>query len=87
MSLQLRVSVRSAFIITFWIALWCANLTLIDWYEALGLGLDLATYGIYFGLVLTPPAAVMGIICGRQRTGILCGLASTVAYMLMWQFA
>ena len=85
--MRLRVNVRSALIVILWAAIWCANITLIDRYEALDLGFDLVTYGLYFGLVLTPPAAVMGIICGRQRTGILCGLSSTVAYMLMWQFS
>ncbi len=89
MSMPFRISIRSALIVMFWAAIWCANITFIDRYEALDLdlGLDQVTYGFYFGLVLTPPAAVMGIICGRQRTGILCGLSSTVAYMLMWQFA
>jgi hypothetical protein len=72
--------------LTFWMAIWCANITLVDWYETLNLRFDLLTYGLYFGLVMTPPAAMMGIICGRPRTGILCGLSSTCGYMLMWFF-
>ena len=78
-----RVSMKGILLIMFWTALWFANRATIDWYEhAWPWAWDLPVNALFTGLIVTPPAAVMGILCGSQRTGILCGLASTAAFVL-----
>jgi hypothetical protein len=78
MKLRLRVSVKSALLLTFWAAVWFANVAAVDSYDEIDW---VWAYNLYFGLVVTPPAAAMGIICGHPRTGILCGLSSTCVFI------
>jgi hypothetical protein len=73
------MSVRDALLITFWAAVFCANWVLFrssSYYRS-----DfLAGWAVIF-LLVTPPAAIVGAIAGRRLTGLVCGIASTVAVM------
>jgi hypothetical protein len=79
MKLRLRVSVRNALLLTFWASVWCANIAAVDRYDEID---RVWAYNLYLGLVVAPPAAAVGIICGHPRTGILCGITSACA--LIW---
>ena len=82
MSPRFRFSIKSALLLTFWTAVWFANLYAVDWYEALEWEHTWLVYSIYFGLIMMPPAAVVGIICGHPWTGLLCGLACAFSFTL-----
>jgi hypothetical protein len=80
MTSRFRFSTGNALLATFWIAVWCA---------AIGAGNKpfmlfggVVASAIFTFLLLVPPAAAVGSICGRPLLGLACGFASFVAMML-----
>jgi hypothetical protein len=93
MTLPLRISVKNALLLTFWVAVWFANVGAIDRYEEWGGELlerwevewEAPIYWLWYVLIATPPAAVVGILCGHPLTGILCGLLSSCAMIAVME--
>jgi hypothetical protein len=82
MGVHFKISVKKALIITLWTAIWFANQVAVERYIKFTGPWEAPTNSLYYGLVLTPPAAIVGLIRGHAWTGILCGLSSTCALFL-----
>jgi hypothetical protein len=80
MAYRFQFSTRNALLATFWIVVWlsAAGAGRVGWVR---FGNSDVANVLFAFLVLVPPSAAVGSICGRPALGLLCGLATYAAVL------
>lgn len=82
---RLQINLRGILLAFAWTAVWGAGWAWSEWFldGSNSTAADLAGQVAFCILLLTPPAAAVGALVGRQWLGIACGTASA-ASLAMW---